>query len=78
MKSINKMKTQIEKDIAYCIDYLGLSNEQIGEVLRNCEALGNISVEYFMEEFIFEAPDIDTLHDTEYLNIAEFNALYWE
>ena len=47
---------QLEKDIAYCIDCLDLSNEQIGEILRACEQLGNISVEYFCEEFIV-APD---------------------
>ena len=44
---------QLEKDIAYCIDILDLSNNQIGEILRACEQLGNISVEYFCEEFIF-------------------------
>jgi hypothetical protein len=41
--------TQIEKDIAFCIDELDLSNEQIGELLRACENLGNISCEYFCE-----------------------------
>ena len=76
------MKTQqMEKDIAYCIDILELSNDQIGEILRACEQLGNISVEYFCEEFIFGNPEdeeISRLHDNEYLNIAEFNSLYWE
>ena len=76
------MKTQqMEKDIAYCIDILDLSNDQIGEILRACEQLGNISVEYFCEEFIFNTDnpdDIERLHDNEYLNIAEFNSLYWE
>ena len=41
-----KKKTQIEKDIAYCIDTLGLNNGQIGEMFRACEDLGNISVQY--------------------------------
>ena len=50
------MKTeQLEKDIAFCIDELDLSNEQIGELLRTCENLGNISVEYFCEEFVFQS-----------------------
>tara|TARA_B100000287_G_scaffold393099_1_gene406042 strand:- start:409 stop:648 length:240 start_codon:yes stop_codon:yes gene_type:complete len=76
-------KTQVkrlENDIAYCVDYLDLTNEQIGEMLRACERLGNITVEYFCEEFIFDdEPDaIDRLHDDTYLNIAEFNSLYWE
>ena len=63
---------QLEKDIAYCIDILDLSNNQIGEILRACEQLGNISVEYFCEEFIFQCDteeDHDRLHDPNYLTI---------
>ena len=67
------MKTeQMEKDIAYCIDILDLSNNQIGEILRACEDLGNISVEYFCEEFIFQCDtdeELDRLHDDNYLTI---------
>ena len=36
---------QLEKNIAFCIDALDLSNEQIGEMLRACEKLGGISAE---------------------------------
>ena len=63
---------QLEKDIAYCIDILDLSNNQIGEILRACEQLGNISVEYFCEEFIFQFDtdeELDRLHDDNYLTI---------
>ena len=63
---------QIEKDIAYCIDILDLSNNQIGEILRACEQLGNISVEYVCEEFIFQCDtdeELDRLHDDNYLTI---------
>ena len=79
--------TQLEKDIAYCIDDLDLSNEQIGEMLRCIERLGVKSVEHFCEEFVFVCYDEDgeedvealnRVHDDEYLNIAEFNAMYWE
>jgi hypothetical protein len=67
------MKTeQMEKDIAYCIDILDLSNNQIGEILLACEDLGNISVEYFCEEFIFQCDtdeELDRLHDDNYLTI---------
>ena len=67
------MKTsQLEKDIAFCIDELDLGNEQIGEILRACERLGNITVEYFCEEFIFECDnedELDRLHDDNYLKI---------
>ena len=69
MKTTN---TQLEKDIAYCIDYLDLSDNQIGEMLRCCEQLGNITVEYFCEEFIFECDneeDVHRLHDDNYLKI---------
>ena len=69
MKTTN---TQLEKDIAYCIDYLDLSDNQIGEMLRCCEQIGNITVEYFCEEFIFECDneeDVHRLHDDNYLKI---------
>ena len=50
-------------------------------MLRCIERLGISSVEHFCEEFIFIDEDggfSDNLHDDEYLNIAEFNAMYWE
>ena len=62
----------MERDIAYCIDELDLTNEQIGEILRACERLGNITVEYFCEEFIFECDtdeEIDRLHNDNFLKI---------
>jgi len=64
--------TRLEKDIAFCIDELDLSDEQIGEILRACEKLGNISCEYFCEEFIFEDDNeeaLDRYHDDNYLTI---------
>ena len=66
------MTTQIEKDIEYCIDYLDLSDHQIGEMLRTCEQLGNITVEYFCEEFVFvdeNGEAKDRWHDDDYLKI---------
>ena len=67
------MKTeQLERDIAFCIDELDLTNDEIGDILRACERLGNITVEYFCEEFIFECDDedeLDRLHDDNYLTI---------
>ena len=67
-----KATTQIERDIAFCIDELDLTNDEIGDILRACERLGNITVEYFCEEFIFECDDedeVDRLHDDNYLTI---------
>ena len=75
------MKSQLEKDIAFCIDEMNLADEEIGEMLRACEKLGGIGVEYFCEEFIFVNEDGEAemqWHDDDYLNIAEFNAMYWE
>ena len=75
------MKSQLEKDIAFCIDEMNLADEEIGEMLRACERLGGIGVEYFCEEFIFVNEDGEAemqWHDDDYLNIAEFNSLYWE
>ena len=72
MESLTMKTEQMERDIAFCIDELDLSNEQIGEILRACEQLGNISVEYFCEEFIFQCDtdeELDRLHDDNYLTI---------
>ena len=72
MEFLTMKTTQLEKDIAFCIDELDLSNEQIGDLLRACENLGNISVEYFCEEFVFQSDteeDHDRLHDPDYLTI---------
>ena len=59
---------QLEKDIAFCIDDLELTNEEIGDMLRACEKLGGISVEYFCEEFIFICEDEDGNEDVDALN----------
>tara|TARA_Y100000592_G_C5429928_1_gene297805 strand:- start:124 stop:366 length:243 start_codon:yes stop_codon:yes gene_type:complete len=77
-----KAKTQIKKDIAFCIDELDLTDYQIGELLRATEKLGNIPVEYFCTEFIFDCDrdedEIDRLHDNDYLNITAFNSYFEE
>ena len=77
-----KATTQIERDIAFCIDELELTNYQIGELLRATEKLGNIPVEYFCDEFIFDCDrdedEFDRIHDDHYLHIEQFNALYEE
>ena len=79
--------TQLEKNIAFCIDECNFDDEQIGDILRCIERVNIASVEHFLEEFVFICYDedgeedinqLERLHDPEYLNIAEFNALYWE
>ncbi len=64
-------KTQLEKDIAFCIDECGMTDEQVGEMLRTCENLGGISCEYFAEEFVFcdDKDAIQRYHDPDYLRI---------
>ena len=64
-------KTQLEKDIAFCIDECGMTDEQVGEMLRTCENLGGISCEYFAEEFVFcdDKDAIERYHDSDYLRI---------
>jgi len=76
---------QLEKNIAFCIDECDMGDEQIGEMLRCIERMGIESVEHFCEEFVFVEIDddgedyvSDDWHNDEYLNIAEFNAMYWE
>ena len=71
--------SQLEKDIAFCIDDCNLNDEQIGEMLRVCEELGGISCEYFSEEFVF-LDDIEALenyHDSSYLRMKEVNNIFW-
>ena len=71
----------IQNDLQFCLETLGLNDKQTDEMLDCCENLGAIPVEYFCEEFIFDTgnpDDIERLHDNEFLNIAEFNSLYWE
>ena len=64
---------KLQNDIAFCIDELEFTNEQIGEMLRVCEELGGISCEYFAEEFVFlcgkEEEHIPRYHDDNYLRI---------
>ena len=69
--------TKLQNDIAFCIDELDLSNEQIGELLRACENLSDISCEYFCEEFVVDDNTEEDIHDPEYLNINEVNRIYY-
>ena len=80
-------QSQLEKNIAFCIDECNMKDEEIGDILRCIERENIASVEHFLEEFVFICYDedgeedikqLERLHDPEYLNIAEFNALYWE
>ena len=66
---------QMIDNLEVCIDFLGLDDERTGEMLAATEQLG-VNVEYFCHEFM-ETSSIE-LHNPDYLNIAEFNATFWE
>mgnify|MGYP001161182108 FL=1 len=70
--------TQIEKNLAYCIEYLELDDLMIGEMFKTIEEFGIASVEYFCEEFVFKCTDsqgnddldaLGRIHDENYLKI---------
>ena len=64
--------TQIEKDIAFCINKCGMNDEQIGHFIRASEELG-VNCQYLAEEFVFEIEtpeEFERLHlDPDYLKI---------
>ena len=66
---------QMIDNLEVCIDFLGLNDEQTGEVLAATNELG-VNGEYFCHEFM-ESSSIK-VHDNDYLNIAMFNATFWE
>ena len=70
---------EILEDLQFLIERLGLNDEQIEETLNITRELG-VRPEYFSDEFIFltDGAFEDQLHNPEYLNIALFNAMYWE
>jgi len=74
---MNKTTTNLEKDISYCIDFLELNDNQIGDLLRACEQLGDIRCEYFMDEFVCNDDIEDPIHDPDYLSINEVNRIYY-
>ena len=72
------MKSEVDQiidNLEFCIETIGLNDEQTGEVLAATNELG-VNVEYFANEFMETSSA--TVHDNDYLNIALFNAMYWE
>ena len=72
------MKSKVDQmidNLEVCIDFLGLNDEQTGEVLAATNELG-VNVEYFANEFMETSSR--QVHEDDYLNIALFNAMYWE
>ena len=72
---------QTIQDLKFCIETLGLNDDQINEMMEVTEELG-IRTQYFADEFIFITgrgiEEDSKLHNPDYLNIAVFNATHWE
>ena len=66
---------QMIDNLEFCIETLGLNDEQTGDVLAATNEIG-VNVEYFANEFM-ETSSVQ-VHQSDYLNIAVFNATFWE
>ena len=66
---------QMIDNLEFCIETIGLNDEQTGEVLAATNEIG-VNVEYFANEFM-ETSSVQ-VHNPDYLNIAVFNATFWE
>ena len=72
------MKSEVDQiidNLEFCIETIGLNDEQTGEVLAATNEIG-VNVEYFANEFM-ETSSV-RVHENDYLNIALFNAMCWE
>jgi hypothetical protein len=76
---MNELDQTIE-DLKFCVETLGMSDEEVEEIMDITGHLG-IRPEYFSNEFIFTTgrrlSEDSKLHDPDYLNIAVFNAMYF-
>ena len=72
------MKSEVDQiidNLEFCFEPLGLDKNQTKEVLAATNELG-VNVEYFCNEFM-ETSSV-RVHENDYLNIAMFNAMFWE
>ena len=72
------MKSEVDQiidNLEFCIETIGLNDEQTGDVLAATNELG-VNVEYFANEFMESSSK--EVHESDYLNIALFNAMFWE
>ena len=68
---MERTKKQLMKDIQFCRNVLGLTEEQTDQMIMVCDKL-KIGAEYFSEEFVFEGDGIESiirLNDPDYLQI---------
>ena len=76
---MNQLDQTIE-DLKFCVETLGMNDEQVEEYLNITSEFG-VRQEYFSNEFVFltgrRLSEDSKMHDTDYLNIAVFNAMYF-
>ena len=76
---MNQLDQTIE-DLKFCVETLGMNDEQVEEIMDITGQLG-VRPEYFSNEFIFFTgrglEEDGKLHDSDYLNIAVFNAMFF-
>ena len=73
-----KKKTLVQQkkdNLEFCFETLGLNKKQTKEILAATKEIG-VNVEYFANEFM-ETSSVQ-VHQNDYLNIAMFNAMFWE
>ena len=73
-----KKKTLVQQkkdNLEFCFETLGLNKKQTKEILAATKEIG-VNVEYFANEFMETSSR--QVHEDDYLNIALFNAMYWE
>ena len=69
---MNRTKQQLQRDIQFCRNVLGLTDEQTDQMIMVCDKL-KIGAEYFSEEFVFEGDGLESiirLNDPDYLKIT--------
>tara|TARA_R100001510_G_scaffold10416_1_gene7981 strand:+ start:169 stop:390 length:222 start_codon:yes stop_codon:yes gene_type:complete len=68
---MDRTKKQLWRDIQFCRNVLGLTEEDTDQMIAVCDKL-QIGAEYFAEEFTFDCDSIEDalrVHDPEYLKI---------
>ena len=71
------MLSQLSKDIEYCIQQLGCTNEQTDELIGAATNLG-VNAEYFCEEFIVapEGENAMKYQRPDFIDLDAFNAFH--
>ena len=75
--TITVMLSQLSKDIEYCIQQLGCTNEQTDELIGAATTLG-VNAEYFCEEFIVapEGENAMKYQREDFIDLDAFNAYH--